>query len=231
MKMKGRFLSRSFLATALTMTFPALAAADEAAAVPAPSAHVHITSPTNVVLYQQPAGTDEWVQACTSPCDKDLPVANLYRISGNGFAPTELRLEPDAKGNVEVAMSPPSTTGTVAGGVLLGVGGVILGLGLLIESNDSCDNAPCTEHRLSSGDRATALGLMGGGLVTVLVGTLVLISSRSTDIVQAHESKPHEPPAPRSSTRWDAFVRTPTWRSEASAAPPARTPFAFGGTF
>ena len=231
---------------------PAAASAPTAAPMVGPRARVHITSTKNVILYRRPAGTSSWVQACTSPCNEELPIGDMYRVTGNGVsASKEFRLEASPGSSVDIAIDPPSTGGIVLGGLLAGVGTTVGYVGMLValvgaaDASDTCyggfsgssSYTSSCESRKSSAESARNGGLiaMGLGAAMTVGGLLIFLNSAKTDIVQtAGKGASSGAAAPR---RVDAFLRQPTWRNDASsseraAATPAATfPVLLQGTF
>ncbi|MBX3207474.1 MAG: hypothetical protein KF764_20670 [Labilithrix sp.] len=213
-----------------------------------PRARVHITSSKNVILYRRPASSSGWVQACTSPCNQELPIGDTYRVTGNGVSSSkEFRLEASPGGSVDVAIDPPSTGGMVLGGFLAGGGATAAYVGMLValvgasEANNTCYGGSGSDgycaKRKSDAESARNGGLiaMGVGAGLTVAGILVFLSSAKTDIVQTSgRGSASADPAPRP---LDAFLRLPTWRgasssSEAAAAtPPSSFPLVLGGTF
>jgi hypothetical protein len=224
------------------------AAAPATPAVPAPMvgprARVHISTKRNVLLYRRPAGSSNWVQACMSPCNQELPIGDTYRITGNGVAASkEFHLEANPGGVVDVTVDPPSTGGMVGGGFLAGAGATAAYVGLLmalvgaVDSNTCWDSGSCTHSKREAED------LRNAGLITMAVGTaitvgglLIFISSAKTDITQSSGHGDSGAAAPPSRPL-DAFLRQPSWKGastsseRAAAAPPAAFPVLFQGTF
>ena len=216
-----------------------------------PRARVHITSTRNVILYRRPAGTTSWVQACTSPCNQELPIGDTYRLTGNGVAASkEFHLDARPGGSVDVAIDPPSTGGMVLGGLLAGAGTTAAYVGMLMaligatEVNDGCyggftsTTSSYCENRKSDAEDVRNAGLiaMGVGAAVTVGGLLIFLNSAKTDITQSSGGGDSAGAAspPR---RLDAFVRQPTWRSgsssseRAAAAPPAAFPILLQHTF
>src|SRR5262249_23659527 len=106
-----------------------------------PRARVHITSREDVVLYRRPASSSGGGQACSSPCNEELPIGDTYRITGNGVAATkEFRLETSPSGTVELTVDPPSSGGKVVGGILTATGAIAAYMGLFIGAGRNCGN-------------------------------------------------------------------------------------------
>jgi hypothetical protein len=86
---------------------PEAAPAAPAYAVPfeGPTATIHIESPKPVVLDRKPHGHEAWVLACESPCDRPMPIGDLYRVVGTGIMSTPnftLEAKPGARHVVRV---------------------------------------------------------------------------------------------------------------------------------
>jgi hypothetical protein len=214
-----------------------------------PRARVHITSSKNVILYRRPAGSSGWVQACSAPCNQELPIGDTYRVTGNGVAASkEFHLDAPPGGLVDVAIDPPSTGGMVLGGFMAGGGATAAYVGMLValvgasQANDTCFGGFGTmdnycQQRKEEGESARNAGLitMGVGTVLTVAGIIVFLSSAKTDIVQSNGKG--ESTGKASSRPLDAFQRQPTWQGASprsslpGAAPPATFPVLVGGTF
>jgi hypothetical protein len=218
-----------------------------AAPMVGPRARVHITASKNVILYRRPAGSSNWVQACASPCNEELPIGDAYRITGNNVAASkEFHLEASPGGTVDVAVDPPSTGGMVAGGFLAGGGATAAYVGLLMAmvgaaEIDNCGNnrggVNCSSRRNDIDNeelRNAGLITLGVGSVLTLAGILIFVNAGKTDIVQSSRGGSS---GKNTSPSLDAFVRQPTWRTvatsseRAATAPAAAFPLVLGGTF
>lgn len=205
-----------------------------------PRARVHITAPKQVILYRKAAGTSSFQQACTSPCDMELPIGDTYKLAGNGLSQNkELHLAAGPGGFVDIVVDPPSTGGMILGGFIAGAGATAAYVGLIMtlvghtaaQSTCYSQSSSCASE---SSDGAT---VRNAGVVTMIVGAgltvlgvVVFINNASTDINQ-RIGGPGAPPAN------DAFVRKPTWRGVASStesatgAPAAAFPVLFTHRF
>jgi len=197
-----------------TAQTPAASPATPAAPMVGPRARVHISSPKQVILYRRAAGTLGFAQACTSPCDEDLPTGDTYRLAGNGVSQTkEFQLPASTNGRVDIVLDPPSVGGMIGGGLLAGTGATAAYIGLIMalvgqeEKDKGC-------YVYSSGSCSSSDGesLRNAGLVTMLIGAalttvgiVVFINSASTD-VNLKGNAPAE-----------AYVRTPTWKTATTA--------------
>lgn len=213
-----------------------------------PRAHVRITSSKNVILYRRPAGSTGWVQACTSPCNQELPIGDAYRVTGSAVAASkEFRLDASPGGSVNIAVDPPSTGGMLLGGFLAGGGATTAYVGMLMaligasESNSGCYSNSSTDdycsRRKSDGEDLRNGGLIAMGVGTALTigGILVFLGSAKTDITQTSGSRGSSGAA-SPARPLDAFLRQPTYRTSSSseraaAAPPPTFPIVLGGTF
>ena len=131
--MRGaRLFALGVLAMALVMPSRARAE-DEAPESPpppqeVPSARVIIRTTIPVTLLQRKAKTSEWNVACVSPCEKDLPLADDYRLTGGGIRPSDdFKLHAVAGEAVELRVR-PSTMFTWELGVIIG------GTGFLVDA-------------------------------------------------------------------------------------------------
>lgn len=207
-----------------------------------PRARVHITSPKQVILYRKAAGTSSFQQACTSPCDLELPIGDTYRLAGNGLSQNkELHLAAGPGGFVDIVVDPPSTGGMILGGFIAGGGATAAYVGMLMALiGQSEADRGCYSYSTGYGDncaerQSDGEAVRNAGLVTMIVGAgvtalgvVVFINSASTDIGQRTGGP---------SRSNDAFLRKPTWRRMASsaesanAAPAAAFPVLFTHRF
>jgi hypothetical protein len=232
-----------------TSSSPSAAPATPPVAAPmvGPRARVHISSSKSLILYRRPAGSSSWVQACTSPCNQELPIGDTYRVTGNAVASSkEFRLDAQPGGQVDIAVDPPSTAGMVFGG-FVGAGGASAAyIGMLMAligasdaSKDCYSNSYSCANRTSDGEKLRNAGLitMGIGTGLTVAGILIFLASAKTDIAQSSgkgtdTAAGASPPKPV-----DAFLRQPTWKTagssteHATSAPAAAFPLVLQGTF
>lgn len=191
-----------------------------------PRARVHVTSPRTVTLYRRPAGSTAWAVACTSPCGRELPVGDTYRVVGNGVAQSkEFNLQVGPGGFVDLVVDPPSVGGMVAGGLLAGGGawGAYVGMLLAVigaeQASRNCATYGSSTYYGGScaSDKSDGPKIRDAGLVTMgvsagamVLGVIVFLNSTKTDVNQRSGG----PGAPSN----DAFVRAPVWRTVASSA-------------
>lgn len=198
-----------------------------------PKARVHISGGKRVILYRRPAGSNAWSQACSTPCDVELPIGDAYRLTGNGVPQTkEFRLQAQPGGSVDLHIDPPSTAGILLGGTMAygGAGTAYVGLIMTLVGLDG-----------GGSYRKTDTDLRDAGLVTMAVGAgigalglIVFLNSSTTDIDQQSSSGKSDASAAR--PKLDAFVRQPAWTAtrttEAAAqAPGAAFPLLLTKTF
>ncbi len=187
-----------------------------------PLARVHITAPKQVILYRRAPGTSSFVQACSSPCDLELPIGDTYRLAGNGLSQNkEFRLQAAPGGSVDIVVDPPSTGGMILGGFVAGTGATAAYVGLLMalvgqsEADRSCYSYTGSGYSSScEQNKSDGQSVRNAGLVTMIVGAavtalgiVVFINSASTDVSQKGGGGSK-----------DAYVRTPTWRTAGSSA-------------
>jgi hypothetical protein len=183
-----------------------------------PSVQVHVSSEERVTIFRK-APDDQWVKACVSPCDAELPVEDTYRVQVAGStAASEFRLEGHNGDHAEVKVDGRSSSGVLLGKVatLGGIAGVVVGGILTIVGvsyiNQNCDDVEGRQARsYCTTLRDDGPGYLGMGILTigisaaVGIGGLVLWSrSGRTSVTQ-------------SPMRTDAFVRQPTWRGPTAA--------------
>jgi hypothetical protein len=195
---------------------------------------VHISSPKNVILFRRASGSTAWVQACTSPCNAELPLGDTYRITGNGVpASAPFTLEGPPGGLVDITVAPASNAGMIGGGFLAATGATVgfVGLVLTLAGQVQLSVRNSETHTIPP-DQARSE--RNAGLVTMLVGAavtagglLLCVSNGKTDVTQSASSAA-PPPEPRPV---DAFLRQPTWVASRPETAAATFPAVFQGTF
>lgn len=192
-----------------------------------PMVRVHVTSPRTANLYRRPRGSASWYLACASPCDRQLPLEDDYRVAVTGGSGVkELRLHGAPGSTVNIDVSPPSVLGMVAGGGLAGVGatGMYVGSVLTLVGAASAGQSCTSPYNRTQCQRDADAGpaIRNAGLVTLAVSTLMtaggvwmFVASATTDV------------STTSSSSSDAFLRSPTWRAPSSAEVAASAPATF----
>jgi hypothetical protein len=147
---------------------------------------VHIDAPTVVLLHRRPAGSSDWVVACSSPCDKDLPTGDSYRITGRGVTNEELVLDAGSSKRVDIEVHPRSVPGMVGGAVIMGIGGALASVGFgLLALTSMCESSSCDD----SSARKTGFPLLAVGTAVGLGGLLLFVNSLKSDFVQSRSGK------------------------------------------
>jgi hypothetical protein len=189
-----------------------------------PKVRVHVSAPSTVILYRRPAGTTSWTQACTSPCNIDLPINDSYRVVGNNVAQSgEFTLGGAPGGSVDLKVDPQSVGGMVMGGLIGGAGALIGYVGLLVTLVSLGDDT--SENKDARGAGLVMMAL--GGLATV-GGVLLFVASAKTDVTTTASGGA---PSGSNITMNDAWKRVPTWRTAEAGAAPAQFPIMFSHAF
>jgi hypothetical protein len=169
-----------------------------------PLVWVHIASPKHVTLNRRLDEGADWVKACESPCDIELPIADQYEIAGLGNGPSkDFHLQASPGQSVVLSIEPPSIGGIVLGGGLVLAGGVGLYISVLVGLTVA---AVCSDPGQSCGANPGWVGaaISGGAMAA---GGIILYMSAKTDINQ-HESTPQPAMPPQ-----NAYLRQPTWHT------------------
>lgn len=194
-----------------------------------PTARVHVTSPSTVILYRHPAGTTSWVKACTSPCDIELPLNDMYRVTGNNVSQSaDFALHGSPGGTANVDVSPQSTAGIVFGGLIGGAGLLTGYIGLLVTLvglGGGADDDCCTSDSDKKSMVRGGLIAMGVGALLTVGGTLMFVASAKTDATAGPAGGSREPN--------DAWRKDPMWRtaSEKTGLPAGEFPILFSHSF
>lgn len=207
------------------------------AAVATATVRVHITSDHTVFL-QKKDDAGRWADACTSPCDAELPVAAEYRVIGHGVDRT-LTLEDRPGGVMELVVKTKSSVKTTLGATGVAVGGVaaLVGLGIFAnaasDTGFDCEHPPRNQSQYAThadcvSAQASAPGRKVAGLVTMAVsavlvvgGIVLLVDGTSTGV---------EAPPPSAPNR-EAHVRLPTWTAPVAEGAGATFPLVWSGHF
>jgi hypothetical protein len=181
-----------------------------------PSAVVHIESDTPVTLERRDPG-GRWMPACSSPCDEELPLASTYRISGSGVRTTnDFRLNARAGDHIVLELAAASK-GAFAGGIVLtSVGGFSLLLGSMVLMVVAAANSDPNESSDGNNGNGATVGwvMVAGGAAAVLVGILVTVGNRHSNVGQSLGSGSAAAQPPRN----DAWLRVPQWHDDKSGA-------------
>lgn len=179
-------------------------AANELAPAGTASTHVlvHLESAKPLHLESRAPGQKTWGVVCAAPCDRELPLADEYRIAygGKGAAPGQpFRLTANEKRSILLEVHPPSADGKVGGGLLIGLGALFMvasalsGLAAIVLQPCSADHANADEATRGDGwcgDTATfhtALLVSGAGLLAgtgSIVGGVLLIRGSTASTTQ-----------------------------------------------
>jgi hypothetical protein len=197
------------------------ASAPATAPMSGPRARVHIKAPSPSYLYRRAAGTTEFVTACQTPCDAEMPIGDTYKIGGSGFTTTgEFKLDAPPGGSVELIVDGPNWAGIIGGGLLTSGGAFTAYVGTIFAlAGGDCSSysGGCKESR------NVGLGALAVGAGMIALGLVIVFPSLKTDFSQ-HNSPPSK----------DAFVRTPSWRSAAltnEGFAPGMFPLLYEGRF
>jgi hypothetical protein len=177
-----------------------------------PTAAVHVESDTPVVVERRDGRA--WVYACTAPCDTDLPISGIYRISG-----TEVRnssaFHLNARGGDHVVLDVTTASkGSFTGGIVLtGIGGGAMLVGAMVlyivAVFDVADRAEGVSTPSSDGSTNTVGWVMvGGGAAALVVGIILLSGNLHSKVDQTQGVQ-----RPRN----DAWLRLPTWHDDKGA--------------
>jgi hypothetical protein len=184
-------------------------------------ARVHIKSEKHVQLESRPSQHDAWLLACESPCDRDLPLANEYRVvygpASRATHGETFRLSAAPGGSVTLTVDEGSTVQFV-GGVVMAVGGVALAVVGLV-GVATVASAPSSSSG-SSNDHTADCSICGGGLgdLITLVSVVALVAGGGAILTGALLVNDAGP----STSQKPVFAREPTWVGPRAGAPDRR---------
>ena len=231
-------LSLAFLATVnvLVVSTPAFAddspaPASEPAAAEAPAPAVkpdgmvmlHINSPEPVELERRQGEVGAWEHVCTSPCDRNVPLFDQYRIAPAGDINESKPFLIDAanKDQVTLGVDPgrktKSTVGTyiLVAGVATAVTGVIVAVAGTAGSNNIGNDGTTHHAFINTAFVGSALILVGVG--ATLVGAAWRINNHHS-YVGGDVAKPPAETNEKTAAR-DAVFVTPQAEQMASKTP------------
>jgi hypothetical protein len=191
---------------------PPSAAPSLAAPSPAGSATVHVESEVPVVVERRQGR--EWVFACSSPCNAELPLAGLYRIRGTDVRNTSAFHLNARPGETVVLDVNGASRGNFTGGIVLtavGGGAILIGaLVLYVEAVMDWASTAAGGSGPSNDSSVNTVGgvMVAGGAAALVVGVILLSRNMHSKVDQS-------PDAQRQ--RQDAWVRGPTWHDDKAA--------------
>ncbi len=205
-------VERVIVASTAVPPLPA-ASGPATAAMSGPRARVHIKAPQPSYLYRRAAGTTDFVTACQTPCDMEMPIGDTYKIGGSGFSTTsEFKLDAVAGGSVELIVDGPNWAGIVGGGAITVGGAAVAYIGAIFAlAGQSCINDPYSSGCKEVRDKG--LVALAIGAAAIAVGLVIVFPSVKTDFAQ------------KGGASKDAFLRTPTWRSASTTTEGEPTTF------
>jgi hypothetical protein len=189
---------------------PASAAAPSDNAAAKSEVWVHLEAPDGVLLQQDVTNDDNWRTVCAAPCDKLLPTAFYYRVTGGGIrssADFVLRGSPGTRERLVVDGA--SKSALVLGIIGLSAGGLSVYIGLFVAAIGA--SAGLVDGGGSSGSNATGVGLamLGIGVLAVAGGLALVVSNSSTTVDQSVGGNQAGLVMP------GPWTRTPTWSAAA----------------
>lgn len=185
-------------------------------------AHVHIKSEKHVQLESRPSQHDAWMLACESPCDRDLPLANEYRVlygtEARATRGETFRLSAAPGGSVTLTVDEGSTAQAV-GGVVMAAGGVALAIVGVLGVAAVASAAPSPSSS-DSNVKSAECSICGGGFrdLITLVSAVALVAGGGailTGVLLVNDAGP-------STSQKPVFAREPTWVGPRAAAPDRR---------
>jgi hypothetical protein len=169
------------------------------------TAIVHIEADRPVVL-ERSERNGPWVPACSSPCDRDLPISSMYRVLGAGVrASIPFQLAARAGERIVVRVSSASKVRFIGGFVIAGLGLASVGVGALVLENKQIEALGYGSRTDDGPSKTAGQIMMVGGATAMLGGVLLTLFNRNSTLEQSPQATP-----PRN----DAWLRDPTWRQD-----------------
>jgi hypothetical protein len=178
----------------------------------AETAWVHLTSDRPVTLERRSEDPGYWSPVCSLPCDTNVPLRAVYRITGRGTrasAPFQLEARPGERIVIDVKRA--AVAGLAGGIVLVSTGPLVglLGVALLAVTSSAQTSGALSATNSQNQGGVVGLGvvLSVGGLAMTVGGILMIANNAHTHVSQ--EPTPQAAPPPN-----DAWLRTPSWRED-----------------
>jgi hypothetical protein len=205
---------------------------------PAGSVWVHIESSHDLVLEGRPP-SGGWGPICSSPCDREVPLAYTYRLAGSGIRPTHDFMIEGAPGqHVVLNVKAASKAGFTGGIVLVSVSPALILIGLIVvlagavqdSSTLNCDGSTNSGGGCTTNSNAGS-GTETTGWIMTLIGVggtvagIVLVATNARTSFSEDVLRPGAPAASLPQPRYDAWLRVPTWREPTNVErglPPAQ---------
>ena len=185
-----------------------------------PTILVHIDSTRRVSLMRRAPENGEWITACESPCDMQLPLNNEYRIAGSGVTQSsEFDLDGQPGQRVVIKANVGTTAGLTGGLIITGVGLLVAIVGLYViagaaavnsvscvNGKDTSTGASCST---SGGGVAVGVVLVLGGVAAMGIGGVIALINWKTG--QSQEVQVPKANAKAALVDFDAYKRAPVW--------------------
>ena len=169
------------------------------------TAIVHVEADRPVVL-ERSERNGPWAPACSSPCDRDLPISSMYRVLGAGVrASIPFQLAARAGERIVVRVSSASKVRFIGGFVIAGLGLASVGVGALVLENKQIEALGYGSRTDDGPSKTAGQIMMVGGATVMLGGVLLTLFNRNSTLEQSPLATP-----PRN----DAWLRDPTWRQD-----------------
>jgi hypothetical protein len=192
---------------------PASAAGPSDNAAPKSEVWVHLEAPDGVLLQQDVTNDDNWRTVCAAPCDKLLPTAFYYRVTGGGIrssADFVLRGSPGTRERLVVDGA--SKSALVLGIIGLSAGGLAAYIGLFVAAAGASAGLVSDGDGGSGGSSNAAgvgLAMLGIGVLAAAGGLALVVSNSSTTVDQSVGGNQAGLVMP------GPWTRTPTWSAAA----------------
>jgi len=183
---------------------PAAARPDEA---PKSSVWVHVEAPDGVLIQQDITNDDNWRTVCSAPCDKLLPTAFYYRVTGGGIkSSADFTLSASPGTRERLVVDGASKSALVLGIVALSAGALAAYIGLLV----AAAGALAGDGEGDTGNN----GVTGGGLAVMGIGVLAAAGGLSL-VVSNSKTTVAEDAAGNQVRLVPPWTQTPTWHAVA----------------
>lgn len=197
-----------------------------------PRAWVHVQGGPHLLLEAVAPGETDWKPVCRAPCDVQVPLDALYRVTASGMQMSKsVHLEAGEGDRVVLDVDPTSEVAHAGGEALIILGGVGLIAGGVMLYADAVDAAACNVP--GGGGCSASTALLWAGIGSAAVGAVALIGGiKMVQPTSLEQSTSGGEPRP-GSARNDAWRRLPIWHEsvETATAPRATTLPLLSGTF
>jgi hypothetical protein len=185
------------------------------------AAWVHLQGGPNLALEAVLPDRTDWKLICRAPCDVQVPLDALYRVTSPGMQTSKsMRLAATDGDRVTITVNPTSDGTHVGGEALIILGGIGLFAGGVLLYADAITAAVCsTPYSQCSGSGPllwTGIGSAAAGAVGLIAGIRMIQPTGVEQSAGGGDARE------RAAARDDRYTRSPIWRDALQLDPTPR---------